>query len=108
MTIAYRDLDISDMTQEAMADAVGFAFDYIDYCEAGGKEPRKTARYLQILEARKHVVEMLKTGERNVVEAVFHATVVLQVEADRDLRERIRNGQNPAIPAAERISRRKS
>lgn len=108
MTIAYRDLDTSEISTEDMANLVSYAFSYIDYCEAGGKEPRKTARYKTILETRKGIVAELKTMERKVVEVIYRSALSLQIQADRALRERISNGENPAIPAAKRASRRKS
>lgn len=97
-------------TTEQLARAIVGAFDMTDYYEAGGKEPRRTARRRAVVETRSKLVEDLQDPKhpRIMIEAIFHEATRRMVEASVALKERRENGQALAIPYAKRVPRRKS
>jgi len=104
------DPTLKGTTVEQLARAIVGAFDMTDYCDAGGKEPRRTARRRAVIETRAKLVEDLQDPRypRIMIEAIFHEATRKMVEASAALKERRENGQALAIPHSQRVPRRKS
>ena len=101
---------LAEYSTETLTSLMVSAWSMIDFYEVGGREPRRTKRYLEMLENRRWVAKELQDPKysRITVEAIFKASTNMMIDASAALKKRVQNGESAAIPYAQRASRRKS
>lgn len=103
------DPKLAGYSVETLASLIISCFNMIDFYEVGGREPRRTKQYLEVLAFRRQLAKDLQDPKypRIMIESIFNTATNMMIEASVALKERIQNGEDPAIPYAKRASRRK-